>query len=321
MTTPKKSVTIWLDYLEEMDRSSKTIQRYAGVLRRFLTWYESEEQRPMQFPDLTPIALMSYRAHLQKTWATATVNVHVAALRTWCQWLVQSNYLVENPATNLKLVGQVQATTPDPLSHTAVNALLREVRRGLHGKRDHAIVQMLLQTAMRIGECQALHWQDITFREKKGSVLIRSGKGNKSRSVPLNSSVRLALVEYAALILGCKPIAKEVVRRWPHPEDEMASSPLWVSQKGNQLSSPAMWRIVSHAATVCAQRGLVPEETKPHDLRHTFAHRYLQQHPGDLVGLARILGHESLDTTKIYTQLTSEELTQRVEQIPLNAYG
>jgi site-specific recombinase XerD len=82
-----------------------------------------------------------------------------------------------------------------------------------------------------------------------------------------------------------------------------------------------MWRIISHAVTACAQRDLVPEETKPHDLRHTFAHRYLQQHPDDLVGLARILGHESLDTTKIYTQLTSEELTQRVEQIPLNAYG
>lgn len=70
-----------------------------------------------------------------------------------------------------------------------------------------------------------------------------------------------------------------------------------------------------------ANRGLVREDTRPHDLRHTFAHRYLQQHPGDLVGLARILGHESLDATKVYTQLTSEELAKRVEQIPLNAYG
>lgn len=70
-----------------------------------------------------------------------------------------------------------------------------------------------------------------------------------------------------------------------------------------------------------ANRELVPAETKPHDLRHTFAHRYLQQHPGDLVGLARILGHESLDTTKIYTRLTPGELALRVEQIPLNAYG
>ena len=43
MTTPEKSVIMWLGYLEEMDRSSKTIQRYAGVLRRFLVWYESEK--------------------------------------------------------------------------------------------------------------------------------------------------------------------------------------------------------------------------------------------------------------------------------------
>jgi site-specific recombinase XerD len=318
---PEKSVTLWLGYLEEMDRSSKTIQRYAGVLRRFLAWYEREERQPMQFSDLTPIALMSYRAYLQKQWATATVNVHIAALRTWCQWLVKSNYLVENPAMNLKLVGQVQAAAPEPLSHTAVNALLREVRRGRHGKRDHAIVQMLLQTGMRIGECQALHWQDMTFREKKGSVLIRSGKGNKSRSIPLNRSIRSALVEYVAPTLNCKPVAKAVTEHWSKLEQGKLATPLWISQKGNQLSSPAMWRIISRAVKVCAQRELVPKETKPHDLRHTFAHRYLQQHPGDLVGLARILGHESLDTTKIYTQLTYEELTQRVEQIPLNAYG
>jgi site-specific recombinase XerD len=321
MITPEKSVAIWLNSLGDADRSPKTIMRYKGVLRRFFAWHEDEEQQPIQFTDLTPIALMSYRAYLQKKWATATVNVHVAALRAWCQWLVQNRYLIENPATNLKLVRQVQGDAPEPLSNTAVNALLREVRRGRHGKRDYVIMQMLLQTGMRIGECQALHWQDITFREKKGSVFIRSGKGNKSRTVPLNSSIRSALVEYVTPILGCKSTAKDVARQWPHPEDAMASSPLWFSQKGNQLSSPAMWRSISQAATVCAQRDLVPEETKPHDLRHTFAHRYLQQHPGDLVGLARILGHESLDTTKIYTQLTSAELTQRVEQIPLNAYG
>ena len=68
--------------------------------------------------------------------------------------------------------------------------------RDRHGKRDHAILQMLLQTGMRIGECQSLGWQDITFQERKGLVLIRSGKGNKSRTIPLNSSIRSALVEY-----------------------------------------------------------------------------------------------------------------------------
>ena len=145
---------------------------------------------------------------------------------------------------------------------------------------------MLLQTGMRIGECQALHWQDITFRERKGTVLIRSGKGNKARTVPLNSSVRSALVEYAAPILNCQATAKDVAKQWPRSQEMQRYSPLWVSQKGSQLSPPAMWRVVNRAVEECASRDLMPEEAKPHDLRHTFAHRYLQQHLGDLVSFA-----------------------------------
>ena len=162
--TLEKLVADWLRELEKADRSSKTILRYQGVIHKFLRWYQQEERRPVVLDDLTPIALVSYRTYLQKKWATATVNVHVAAIRAWCQWLVVNGFLHENPAINLNLVSQVQTDAPEPLSNTAVNALLREVRRSRHGKRDHAIVQMLLQTGMRIGECQALLWQDITFK-------------------------------------------------------------------------------------------------------------------------------------------------------------
>lgn len=316
--TPDKLLVQWLQQLAEADRSVKTIARYQGIITQLLAWHEQAERRPLGLDDLTPITLISYRSHLQKKSAPATVNVHVSAVRSWCQWLFGKKLLEENPALNLKLVGQPQTDAPEPLTNTALNTLLRAARRGRYGKRDHAILQMLLQTGMRIGECQALCWQDITFKERKGTVLIRSGKGNKSRTIPLNSSVRSALVEHAAPILGCEPTASDVARSWPQPGKHL---PIWLSQKGNQLSSPAMWRVVNRVVKECASRGLVPEDIKPHDLRHTFAHRYLQQHPGDLVGLARILGHESLDTTKIYTQLTSEELAKRVEQIPLNAYG
>jgi len=321
MITPDKLRIAWLNNLKETDRSLKTIRRYDGVVNRFLLWYEAEERRPVALNDLTPIALVSYRTYLQKKQAPATVNVHVSALRAWCQWLIENKYLADNPAINLKLVGQVQSDAPEPLSNTAVNALLRETWRSRHGKRDHAIVQMLLQTGMRIGECQALRWQDITIKERTGMAFIRSGKGNKSRTVPLNSSIRSALVEYAAPILNCQPTAKDVAQQWPLPQETQAYLPLWQSQKGNQLSSPAMWRVVNRVVKECASRGLAPDDTKPHDLRHTFAHCYLQQHPGDLVGLARLLGHESLDTTKIYTQPTPGELAQRVEQLSLNAYG
>jgi site-specific recombinase XerD len=269
----------------------------------------------------TLIALANYRSAVQQSRATSTTNVHVAALRTWCYWLTEQGYLEENPSQHLKSVGRVDRDAPEPISNNAVNALLRAARRGRNGKRNHAILQMLLQTGMRLGECQALQWQDISLQVRKGIVFIRSGKGNKARTIPLNSSARLALVEYAAPLLECEASARAVTAHWPRQTGNGPITPFWHSQKGRQLSATAMWRVFKGVVDDCAHRDLVPAETTPHDLRHSFAHRYLEKHPGDLVGLARILGHKSLDTTKIYTQPTVEQLAHRISQIPLNAYG
>lgn len=321
MTKLTEALDTWLEDLRRADYAATTVARYASAVRGFLNWHEREERRPPGFDDMTPIALVGYRAALQRNRATSTTNVHVAALRAWSQWLTEQGYLEEDPAERLKSVGRVERDAPDPLSNNTVNALLRAARRGRHGKRDHAILQMLLQTGMRLGECQALRWGDIDLGERKGMVFIRAGKGNKARTIPLNKSVRTALVEYAAPLLGCEATATEVTTAWPQNPGQGTDAPLWLSQKGGQLGPTGMWRVFKRVLDDCAQRDLAPAEATPHDLRHTFAHRYLEEHPGDLVGLARILGHESLDTTKIYTQPTVEQLARRMGQIPLNAYG
>jgi site-specific recombinase XerD len=82
-----------------------------------------------------------------------------------------------------------------------------------------------------------------------------------------------------------------------------------------------MWRIISGLVADGASRGLIPAEASPHDLRHTFARRYLKEHAGDLVGLAQLLGHTDINTTAIYTRATAEDLASRVEQIELNAFA
>jgi site-specific recombinase XerD len=82
-----------------------------------------------------------------------------------------------------------------------------------------------------------------------------------------------------------------------------------------------MWRVIHTLVAACAPRRLVPATTTPHTLRHTFAHRYLDAHPGDLVGLARLLGHADLNTTGLYTRLTAADLADRVDRLPLNAYA
>lgn len=75
------------------------------------------------------------------------------------------------------------------------------------------------------------------------------------------------------------------------------------------------------AELVKAAGELVPEETSAHHLRHTFARSYLTQYPGDLVGLATLLGHSSLDTTRLSSQPSTVQLATRVEHLSLNAYS
>ena len=319
--TPVETLPTWAHDLQAADYAAATVKRYVGAVGGFLSWHRKQEQRPTEFVDLTPIALMGYRRALQQTRATATTNLHVAALRSWSEWLTERSLLDENPADRMKTIGHVQSDAPVPLSDTAVNALLRAARSSRYGKRNYAICQMLLQTGMRIGECQSLRWQDIEYGERKGTVLIRAGKGNKARTIPLNGSVRSALADYVAKVLNCDADGKSVAAAWANLSQERRRQPLWMSQKGHPLSASAIGRMFAILVADCAARNLAPVASTPHALRHTFAHRYLDQHPSDLIGLARILGHESLETTKVYLRLTTDDLAQRMESISINAYA
>jgi integrase len=75
------------------------------------------------------------------------------------------------------------------------------------------------------------------------------------------------------------------------------------------------------AELVKAMGNLVPQETSAHSLRHTFARSYLSTYPGDVVGLATLRGHSSLDTTRLYSQPAVSQLAARAERLPLNAYS
>ena len=110
-----------------------------------------------------------------------------------------------------------------------------------------------------------------------------------------------------------------MAKRWPKPTSPESFLPVFESQKGGALTTSAMGQLI--ADLVKAAGDLVPEETSAHTLRHTFARNYLAQYPGDLVGLATLLGHSSLDTTRLYSQPAVSQLATRVEQLNINAYA
>lgn len=280
--SPEAVFTLWLEELQADDRANGTIRRYRSAVEGFLGWYRAVEQRPLQLSALTPMTLVGYRQFLQHTQrrATSTVNGHLSALRAWCAWLTAEHYLETNPAKRLKLVGRVAVSEREGLKDAEADALLRQAQSSRDGTRNYAIVQLLLQTGLRLDECSQLTLADLEFGERSGRVIVRSGKGNKARTVPL-----------------------------------------WQSQKRGRLTTSAMRQMVDILVRDASTRGLVPAQASAHTLRHTFAHNYLTQHPGDIVGLAALLGHTSLDTTRIYSQPTVEQLTIRVEGLRQNAYG
>ena len=311
----------WKQFLQEQDRSPGTIKKYIQATLHFLTWYEQEERVPLHLIHLTPIALIGYRNELQheQQKSIGTINLRISALRAWCAWLADRGYLASDPAVRVKLLSGESGSKREGLSNAQVNALLRQTHLSRDPARNYAIVQILLQTGVRLSECSSLTFGDINFGERGGMLRIRAGKGNKVRSVPLNSSARDALAAVVASRLGIeKPSLKTVALAWPKPSSPQIFEPLFESQKGGALTTSAMGQMI--ADLVKAAGDLVPEETSAHTLRHTFARNYLTQYPGDLVGLATLLGHSSLDTTRLYCQPSVTQLSSRVEQLNINAY-
>src|SRR5260221_2265937 len=168
---------LWLADLRANDLSPGTVRRYKSAIESFLAWYDKEEQRCLTLEQLSPITLIGYRNFLQRTQqrATSTVNGHISALRAWCAWMTVERYLETNPAKRIKLVGRQEASSRKGLSPNQVNALLRQAQSSRDAVRNYAVVQILLQTGMRLDECSQLTQADIEFGERSVRVIIRSG--------------------------------------------------------------------------------------------------------------------------------------------------
>jgi integrase/recombinase XerC len=156
-----------------------------------------------------------------------------------------------------------------------------------------ALFELMVGTGLRVSEVLALQREDVALNDRSGEVIVRAGKGGKQRSVPLTASVRRAVRAYLEDLPEMKP-----------------TDPLWQGQRGALTSPSGIFRLLKKYAR---QAGLAESLVSPHILRHTFASRYLAANPGDLRGLAAILGHSSLDTVMIYTEPTTQDLATRME--------
>jgi integrase/recombinase XerC len=232
--------------------------------------------------------------------APATVNRRLQGLRLFFQWLSDCHWITENPATHLRFMRKAGTRQPLALRRREVFALVHAAAASPHrlAARNVALVQLMLQAGLRVGEVTALTHRDVQLHTRSGTVHVRDGKGRQARDIPLNATVRRTVQAYLDTL-----------------SDVSAHMPVFLSKRGTSLAVRSAQAVVAQLAV---QAGIQRIPVSAHTLRHTFAVHYLQRHPGKLRDLADLLGHASLDTTALYTRPSRDDVAADLERSPLN---
>lgn len=284
--------------LRAADLSEATRRGYLSDLGRFRLWIEEARGVAVPLRRVSTVDLANYRQHLVRSekLRAASVNRKVQALKRFFRWAAQKKLIRANPAAELQFLRRQGRPQPRALTEEETQRLLRAAGQSGHGlaRRNYALLQVLLQTGLRVGEVARLVVGDCEIYDRSGQVLVRAGKGDKERTVPLNASARRALTMY--------------LNSRENPE---TSEPLWLSERGGQAMS---LRSIQAAIQQLARRAKITRiPVSGHSCRHSFALAFLRRNPGKLVELAALLGHESLDTTAVYLRSSADDLARAVE--------
>jgi integrase/recombinase XerC len=293
-------------HLQNEDLADLTIKVYMDDAETFASWFEKQNQEVLEPARVTPSDLRSYRQYLQETLRqkASTVNRKLASLASWLRWAMETEQITSNPMDKIKYVQRVRQV-PKWLDkhqqyalHRAMEkdiqlSLLRYPKRWVTRRRDVSLVIFMLQTGLRLSETAALTLEDVKVSERSGEVLVRHGKGNKERIVPLKAE------------------AREALREWLKVRPQSAGNHLWITtevDENDMLTPRAFQRILKRYG----QDAGIPNLT-PHVLRHTFAKNLADKKVGVEI-IARLLGHSNLNTTQIYIQPGQSDLQKAMEE-------
>ena len=222
-------------------------------------------------------AVRDYKRYVKsapRRWAPASVNQALAALDNFYRHLG-----LGRPQVGREELARV---APRALETTEQRVFLRAVH-ACPSPRDRAIATLLFYTGLRLSELAALDVEDIQVTARRGRVLVRSGKDDTYREVPLNSACRTAIDEWVTARTTRLAGAAQVL---PTPA-------LWVSRTGGRMSPRAVDLVVRGLA---ADAGLV---LSAHTLRHTCMKNLIRS-GADVVLVAEIAGHRRLGTARRY---------------------
>lgn len=274
----------------ERRMSEATLVNYHRDITRFFEFLVDHLGGPASLDALAALQTRDFRAFVShrrnEGLQSRSVARMISSIRSFFRFLDRSNVLSNASATTLRSP-KLPHALPKPLSVSGADAMIEEAGvlpgEAWKGLRDAAVLTLLYGCGLRVSEALAL---DRNAAPLKDTIRI-TGKGNKERIIPVLPAAREAVERYLALC----------------PFGLTAIDPLFVSARGKRLGQ----RQVREAMQTLRLRLGLPDTATPHALRHSFA-THLLAGGGDLRAIQELLGHSSLSTTQMYTEVDSARL-------------
>lgn len=279
----------YVEYLEYVEgKSAATCRSYRSDLTAYLS-------RLRTWADFSLATMRLWLAEgVEHGWSRATIARRTAALRSFSSWASKNEYCANDCAQSLSMP-KPRRHLPTVLTQAQADDCMQAVaeqqeEESPSAARDRAVLELLYATGIRVGELCGLDIDNVQLAERLARV---HGKGGKERVVPFGVPAARAL------------------SHWLERRCELATSgetALFVGDRGKRIDQRQVRRIV---ARVARRAGV--HDVSPHDLRHSAATHMLDG-GADLREIQELLGHSSLDTTQIYTHVSTAHLLEAFAQ-------
>lgn len=304
-------ITQFADWLRNDDKGDKTITTYVSVLSKFIQWYEHTEGTRFSPNDVTPIVIQEYRSFLQNVQGQkpASINKALAALKTFFGWAVEARYIDSNPTLKVKMkrVQQTHATKwlTEPEQIRLMYSLDTQ-KNEFKEARDKAIILTMLQAGLRVEEVSNLRVPDVDLRNE--NVTVVNGKGGKYRTVPMTKDVKKALKRWLTY--------RQSSTKDAHHDSDF----LFVSERSGHMTTRGIAYLVDGYLDRCGLLQRTSDGTKMdgqhscHSLRHTFCKNLIDV-GWPIQNVARVAGHDSIQTTMRYVEPSQGELRSAMAKL------
>lgn len=272
-------------YLEdEKHASSNTVSSYLRDLAQFAAWLEG------RCADLRAVGRQTVCEYVDwlsaRGRSAATVTRSVASIKSFYQYLQSRDIVPSNPARGVT-TQKVERRLPDILTSREVELFLEQPQCvDAKGCRDHAMLELLYATGIRVSELIALDVKDVNL----SAEFVRCAGKGRERVIPLYPAAVKALADYM----------KEIRPRLIADPEETA---LFVNMNGERMSRQGFWKLVKHYQ----ESAQIHKDITPHMLRHSFA-VHLLENGADLRSIQEMLGHADISSTQIYTHAVKKQL-------------